>query len=71
MIATYPVYWSGLRSWELVVLMDAGVLGRIWSGQIMGRDPQIEEWATDTAPNVEALQKLLSNLFFFFLNVFV
>ena len=26
------------------------------------RDPQIEEWAADTTPNVGALQKLLSNL---------
>ena len=31
-------------------------------GQIMGRDPQKEEWAADTAPDVETLQKLLSNL---------
>ena len=28
----------------------------------MGRDPQIEEWAADTAPDVGALQQLLSNL---------
>ena len=62
MMAAYPAYWSGLQSWELVVLMDARVLGRVWSGQIMGRDPQIEEWATDTPPNVEALQQLLSAL---------
>ena len=26
------------------------------------RDPQIEEWATNTAPDVGVLQKLLSNL---------
>ena len=62
MIAAYPAYWSGLRSWELVILMDLRVLGRIWPGQIMGRDPQIEEWAANTAPDVGALQKLLSNL---------
>ena len=43
-MAAYPAYWSGLRSQELVILMDARVLGRIWSGQIMGRDPQIETW---------------------------
>ena len=62
MIAAYPAYWSGLRRLELVILMDARVLGRIWLGQIIGRDPQIEEWAADTAPDVGALQKLLSNL---------
>ena len=62
MIAAYPAYWRGLRSWELVILMDARVLGRILSGQIIGRDPQIEEWAADTALDVGALQKLLSNL---------
>ena len=56
MIATYPAYWSGLRHLELVILMDARVLGRIWLGQIIGRDPQIEEWAADTAPDVGALQ---------------
>ena len=28
----------------------------------MGRDPQIEAWAADTAPDVETLQKLLSTL---------
>ena len=42
MIAAYPAYWSGLKRLELVILMDARVLGRIWTGQIMGRDPQIE-----------------------------
>ena len=62
MIAAYPAYWSSLRCLELVILMDALVMGRIWPGQIMGRDPQIEEWAADTTPNVGALQKLLSNL---------
>ena len=66
MIAAYPAYWSSLRRLELAILIDARVLGRIWPGQIMGRDPQIEEWATDTAPDtapdVETLQKLLSNL---------
>ena len=62
MVAAYLAYWSGLRSWELVVLMDARVLGRVQPGQIMGRDPQIEEWAADTAPDVGALQKLLLNL---------
>ena len=62
MIAAYPAYWSGLRRLELVILMDARVLGCIWPGQIMGRDPQKEEWAADTAPDVETLQKLLSNL---------
>ena len=62
MMAAYPAYWSGLWSRELVVLMDARVLGRVWPGQIMGRDPQIEEWAADTAPDVGALQQLLSTL---------
>ena len=62
MMAAYPAYWSGLRSGELVVLMDAQVLGRVWAGQIMGRDPQIEEWAADAAPDVGALQQLLSTL---------
>ena len=62
MIATYLAYWSGLRRLEPVILMDARVLGRIWPGQIMGRDPQIEGWAADTAPDVGALQQLLSNL---------
>ena len=62
MMAAYSAYWSGLRSWELVVLMDAGVLGHVWQGQIMGRDPQVEEWAADAAPDVEALQQLLSAL---------
>ena len=62
MIAAYPAYWSGLRCLELVILMDARVLGHIWPGQIMGRDPQIEEWAAATAPDVGALQKLLSSL---------
>ena len=61
-IAAYPAYWSGLRRLELVILMDARVLGRIWPGQIVDRDPQIEAWAADTAPDVGALQKLLSNL---------
>ena len=61
-IAAYPAYWSGLRRLELVILMDALVLGHIWPGQIMDRDPQIEEWAANTAPDVGALQKLLSNL---------
>ena len=56
MIAAYPAYWSGLRRLELVILMDTRVLGRIWLGQIIGRDPQIEEWAADTAPDVGALQ---------------
>ena len=51
-----------MRSWELVVLMDARVLGRVWQGQIMGRDPQIEEWAANAAPDVGALQQLLSTL---------
>ena len=60
MIAAYPAYWSSLKRLELVILMDARVLGRIWTGQIMGRDPQIEAWAADTAPDVMALQKLLS-----------
>ena len=62
MMATYPAYWSGLKSRELVVLMDARVLGRGWSGQIMGRNPQIEEWAAAVAPDVGALQHLLSTL---------
>ena len=62
MIAAYPAYWSGLRRLELVMLMDAQVLGRVWPGQIMGRDLQMEEWAADTAPDVGALQQLLSNL---------
>ena len=62
MVATYPAYWSGLRCLELGILMDTWVLGRIWPGQIIGRNPQIEEWATVTAPNVGALQRLLSGL---------
>ena len=62
MIAAYPAYWNGLRRLELVMLMDARILGRVWPGQIMGPDLQIEEWAADTAPDVEALQQLLSNL---------
>ena len=62
MIAAYPAYWSGLGSWELVILMDARVLGLTWSGQIMGRDPQIEAWAADIVPDVGALQRLLLNL---------
>ena len=60
MIAAYPAYWSGLNWLELVILMDAWVLGRIWMGQIMGRNLQIEAWAANTAPDVMALQKLLS-----------
>ena len=44
------------------MLMDMRVLGHIWPGQIIGRDPQIEEWAAATAPNVRALQRLLSGL---------
>ena len=62
MMATYPAYWSGLKSRELVALMDARVLGRGWSGQIMGRNPQVEEWAAAAAPAVGALQHLLSTL---------
>ena len=62
MIAAYPAYWSGLRRLELVILMDERVLGCIWLGQIVGRDPQIEEWAADTTPDVGALQNLLLNL---------
>ena len=62
MVAAYPAYWSGLRCLELGILMDTRVLGHIWPGQIMGRDPQKEEWAAATAPNVGALQKLLSSL---------
>ena len=62
MMATYPAYWSGLKSRELVVLMDARVLGRGWSGQIMGQNPQVEEWAAAVAPDVGALQHLLSTL---------
>ena len=52
MMAAYPAYWSGLRSGELVVSMDTQVLGSVWAGQVMGRDPQIEEWAAGAAPNV-------------------
>ena len=55
MIAASPAYWSGLQRLELVILMDARVLGRVWPGQIMGWDPQMEEWAADTAPDVGAL----------------
>ena len=62
MVAAYPAYWSGLRYLELGILMDMRVLGHIWLGQIIRRDPQIEEWAAATAPNVGALQKLLSGL---------
>ena len=45
MVAAYPAYWSGLRYLELGILMDMRVLGHIWPGQIIGRDPRIEEWA--------------------------
>ena len=62
MVAAYLASWSGLWSRELVVLMDARVLGRVWPGQIMGCDPQIEEWAVNAAPDVGALQPLLSTL---------
>ena len=62
MVAAYQAYWSGLRFLELGMLMDMGVLGHIWPGQIIGRDPQIEEWAAATAPTVRALQRLLSGL---------
>ena len=62
MMATYPAYWSGLKSRELVVVMDARVLGRGWAGQIMGRNPQIEEWAAAISPDVRALQHLLATL---------
>ena len=44
MVAAYPAYWSGLRYLELGILMDMRVLGHIWPGQIIGRDPRIEEW---------------------------
>ena len=54
MVAAYPAYWSGLRCLELGILMDTRVLGHIWLGQIIGRNPQIEECAA-TTPNVEAL----------------
>ena len=43
MVAAYSAYWSGLRCLELGILMDTWVLGRIWPGQIIGRNPQIEE----------------------------
>ena len=62
MMAAYPAYWSCLRSGELVVLMDTRVLGSGWACQVMGRDPQIEEWAAGATPNVGALQQLLSTL---------
>ena len=39
MVAAYRAYWRGLRCLELVILMDARVLGHIWPGQIIGRDP--------------------------------
>ena len=62
MKAAYPAYWSNIRCLELGILMDMRVLGCIWLGQIIGREPQIDEWAAATAPNVGALQKLLSGL---------
>ena len=62
MVAAYRAYWRGLRCLELVILMDARVLGHIWPGQIMGRDTQIEEWAAANAPDVRTLQELLSSL---------
>ena len=62
MVAAYPAYWSGLRQLELVILMDALVLGHIWDGQILHREPRLEAWAVDTAPDVGTLQKLLSAL---------
>ena len=43
MVAAYLAYWSGLRCLELGILMDMRVLGHIWPGQIIGRNPQIEE----------------------------
>ena len=55
MVAAYPAYWSGLRQLELVILMDALVLGHIWDGQILHREPQLETWAVDTAPDVGTL----------------
>ena len=39
MIAAYPAYWNGLRQLELVMLMDAQVLGRVWTGQIRAGPP--------------------------------
>ena len=55
--------WHDVKRYlELGILMDMRVLGHIWPGQIIGRDPRIEEWAAATAPNVGALQKLLSGL---------
>ena len=62
MVAAYPAYWSGLRRLELVILMDALVLGHIWDGQILHWEPRLEAWAVDTAPDVGTLQKLLSAL---------
>ena len=62
LMATYPAYWSGLRCLELGILIDMRVLRRIWRGQIIRREPQIEEWAAATAPNLGALQRLLSRL---------
>ena len=36
MIAAYLAYWSGLRRLELVMLMDAQVLGRVWPARSWG-----------------------------------
>ena len=49
--AAYPAFWSGL--------LDMLVWGHPWPWQIVGKNPQIKEWAAAIAPDLEALQDLL------------
>ena len=60
--AAYPAFWSGLRDQGLGDLLDILVWGHPWPRQIVGKNPQIEEWAATVAPDLEALQDLLSRM---------
>ena len=60
--AAYPAFWSGLRDQGLGDLLDILVWGHPWPRQIVGKSPQIEEWAATVAPDLEALQDLLSRM---------
>ena len=60
--AAYPAFWSGLRDQKLGDLLDMLVWGHPWPWQIGGKNPQIEEWAANVAPDLEALQDLLSRM---------